>query len=128
MSKALKRRHKKIEKAFRAAKKQASRTPGLHNISTREGEEGRTLFMPVDAKTPLFADGQPSVHDVLQGALGNCYFLAAVASAVKKYPELIRQMMKDHGDEVSVALNVRGKWCVYRVSKAIPKYSTSSSS
>ncbi len=46
---------------------------------------------------PLFAH-DPMLKDIHQGALGDCYFLAALASIVYKNPDTIKEMMKDNGD------------------------------
>ncbi len=46
---------------------------------------------------PLFAH-DPMLKDIHQGALGDCYFLAALASIVSKNPDTIKEMMKDNGD------------------------------
>ncbi len=46
---------------------------------------------------PLFAH-DPMLKDIHQGALGDCYFLAALASIVSKNPETIKEMMKDNGN------------------------------
>ena len=43
---------------------------------------------------PLFAH-EPNTQDIVQGAAGNCFFLAALASLPSKK---IREMMLDHGD------------------------------
>lgn len=50
-----------------------------------------------------YASGQlfvnrPSETDVKQGIVGDCYFLAAVASIAGKEPEVIENMFKDNGD------------------------------
>ncbi len=46
---------------------------------------------------PLFIDG-PSAADVRQGAIGNCYFPAALASIAAQNPDAIKNMIKDNGD------------------------------
>lgn len=46
---------------------------------------------------PLFAH-DPMLKDIHQGALGDCYFLAALAGIVAKNPETIKEMMKDNGN------------------------------
>jgi Calpain family cysteine protease len=46
---------------------------------------------------PLFIDG-PKPDDVRQGAIGDCYFPAAMASLAFWKPEAIRDAIKDNGD------------------------------
>jgi Calpain family cysteine protease len=46
---------------------------------------------------PLFIDG-PKADDVRQGAIGDCYFPAAMASLAFWKPEAIRDAIKDNGD------------------------------
>jgi hypothetical protein len=52
-------------------------------------------YTPVDA--PLFTK-KPSVDDIAQGNLGDCYFLAGLLSAVDKNPDAIQQLLRDNGD------------------------------
>lgn len=47
---------------------------------------------------PLFASTGPSEDDVAQGAIGDCYLMAALAAVAKARPELIRQLIVDLGD------------------------------
>lgn len=46
---------------------------------------------------PLFIDG-PKPDDVRQGAIGDCYFPAAMASLAFWKPEAVRDAIKDNGD------------------------------
>ena len=46
---------------------------------------------------PLFAH-DPMLKDIHQGALGDCYFLAALAGIVSQNPDTIKEMMKDNGN------------------------------
>ncbi len=43
-------------------------------------------------------NGNPSRNDARQGALGDCYFIAAVAAIADKTPDAIRNMFIDNGD------------------------------
>jgi len=49
------------------------------------------------AHQPLFSDG-PDYNDVRQGAIGDCYFLAVLASLSDTDPTVIRQMVTPFGD------------------------------
>ncbi len=47
---------------------------------------------------PLFSSSGPSMDDVKQGQIGDCYFLATLAGAADVSPETIRSMITDLGD------------------------------
>jgi hypothetical protein len=49
------------------------------------------------ASTPLFVDG-PQYDDIAQGAVGDCYYLAALASLADTDPNIIQQMVAPMGD------------------------------
>jgi len=49
------------------------------------------------ADRPLFADG-PDYDDIVQGYVGDCYFLAALASLCDTDPNALRQMITSLGD------------------------------
>lgn len=46
---------------------------------------------------PLFSH-EPTPDDIMQGKLGDCYFIAALCSVAANNPQIIRDMMKDNGD------------------------------
>jgi hypothetical protein len=62
-------------------------------------------------------NGTPSRADARQGALGDCYFIAAVASIADSNPDAVRNMFVDNGD---------GTYTVrfYRVQDSMPDYVT----
>jgi hypothetical protein len=47
---------------------------------------------------PLFTLGNPSMEDVDQNALGDCWFLATLAGAARENPNIIAQSITDLGD------------------------------
>lgn len=47
---------------------------------------------------PLFADQGPTLNDISQGALGDCWLLAGFGSIANSYPDRIRQQVVDFGD------------------------------
>lgn len=47
--------------------------------------------------TPLFSH-EPTQDDIIQGKLGDCYFVASLSSVAANNPQMIRDMMKDNGD------------------------------
>lgn len=58
----------------------------------------KTIVMKdVPRETPLFPH-EPSINDVAQGGLGDCYLLAALSAIIHRNPQLIKECMKDHGD------------------------------
>ncbi len=58
---------------------------------------GNPKFKTVRFTGPLFVDG-PKPSDVRQGAIGNCYFPAALASIAHSDPERIRNMIRQNDD------------------------------
>ena len=62
-------------------------------------------------------NGTPSRADARQGALGDCYFIAAVATIADVNPDAVRNMFVDNGD---------GTYTVrfYRVQDGMPDYVT----
>jgi Domain of unknown function (DUF4157)/Calpain family cysteine protease len=57
-----------------------------HVRNTRPGEKS------------IYIDGEPSSDDIAQTELGDCFFLAVVASIADCDPEKIKEMMEDLGD------------------------------
>ncbi|MGN6725968.1 MAG: C2 family cysteine protease [Tepidisphaeraceae bacterium] len=47
---------------------------------------------------PLFSSAGPSANDVVQGQVGDCYFLSTLAGTAKVSPDVIRNMVSDLGD------------------------------
>jgi Ca2+-binding RTX toxin-like protein len=80
----------------------------FHNSSSVE-LDGQNLWDPtstLDAmfwtsfpNRPLFASNGPSIDDVNQGNLGDCYFLAGLASIAQKGPGWIHERICDLGDD-----------------------------
>jgi len=51
----------------------------------------------VKTDKPLF-DSTPSIKDIKQGAIGDCYLIAGIYSMTNKDPQAIKNMIKDNGD------------------------------
>ncbi len=75
---------------------------------------------------PLFTH-TPSVYDVSQGEVGNCYLIAGITAVVNNNPNFIRNMMYDDGQgNVIVRLNYydsiaeESKPVYYKVKKQVP--------
>jgi hypothetical protein len=59
---------------------------------------------------PVFAVGGPSMTDVNQGYLGDCYLLSALAEVAKNNPSIITSMIQDNGNNTyGVRFYVGGK-------------------
>lgn len=52
------------------------------------------------ADDPLFASGGPTISDINQGDLGDCYLLATLSSVVNTDPGLIRKDIVSDGDGI----------------------------
>jgi hypothetical protein len=80
------------------------KTPKVAGVLTNTSEPS---LVKVDGKTPAYQDipgaklidQGVSPTDVDQGALGDCYFLASVASLAQRNPSAIEQMIKDNGND-----------------------------
>ncbi len=53
-------------------------------------------YSPVSA--PLFAAGGPSMNDINQGYLGDCYLLSSLAEVARQNPSIIQSMITDNGN------------------------------
>lgn len=77
-----------------------SSAPQNGDMPDREsGDEGTEQ----EVEGELFVQGEGDEHaidinDIDQGALGDCYFLAVLASIARVRPDFIRDMIDDHGD------------------------------
>lgn len=79
---------------------------------------------------PLFAPGGPDGDDVVQGQVGNCYFLASLAGAAEVSPNAIRTMLADLGDGTYAVrfTNSSGATKFYRVDNDFAVYNSTSTS
>lgn len=65
------------------------------------------------------------VSDVLQGSVGNCYFLAAVSAVVQHYPDIADELIDETYEEqgiYGVSLWKHGKWQMVWVDGYFPCY------
>jgi hypothetical protein len=70
----------------------------------------------------LFVDG-PQYNDIRQGSVGDCYFMASLASLADQDPGVIRQMIAPMGDGTYAVRFYRGGQPVYvRVDAQLPAY------
>ncbi|MBL8914365.1 MAG: hypothetical protein JNM17_26910 [Archangium sp.] len=72
--------------------------------------DGTPKFKTERFTGPLFID-EPKPDDVRQGAIGNCYFPAAMASVAAMNPEAIKNMIKKNDDGTySVTFHSANSW------------------
>lgn len=71
---------------------------------------------------PLFSSEGPSIDDVKQGQIGDCYFLATLAGAADVSPDLIRSMITDLGDGTYAVrfMDSDNSYRFYRVDNDLP--------
>ncbi len=83
---------KRLRKAYAAtpASLQSAFATDLRRLR-RRGEVG------------LFAETGPSLSDIRQGSLGDCYFLAPLGAIMHRDPNEVRQMIKPDGEGYAVA-------------------------
>lgn len=76
--------------------------PGWETVDRVAGTiESPRIVPKVDTHT-LFVDGAPSVDDIHQGQIGDCYFLAALGTVVSSDPGRITKMITLSGDDAVV--------------------------
>lgn len=96
---------------------------------------GQSLVDPVTTSTsityrrfsdrPLFSAAGPAANDVVQGALGDCYFLATLSSIAQVNAQAIRQSVVDLGDGTfAVQFSSGSAKSFVRVDADLPTYSS----
>ena len=60
------------------------------------------------SQEPLFTH-EPNIADIKQGNVGDCYFLAGLATLLEQDPDFIKRSMRDLGDKVAVRFENFGK-------------------
>jgi Ca2+-binding RTX toxin-like protein len=75
----------------------------------------------------LFATTGPSIDDIDQGAVGDCYFVSALAAIAKTNPDKIQQIVTDLGDGTyAVHFHQGGQDAFVRVDGELYAYSATS--
>lgn len=127
-----KKKNEETEKENEERQKKGLKPLPLTDIEKLKKWGPVTLKTENRSKEPLFAH-EPCAQDVSQVNFGDCYFVAALAKMAGTDSNLIRDMMKDEGDTVTVRFHRRiakeNKWgapstdlipAYVRISKTVP--------
>ncbi|MBQ1548393.1 MAG: hypothetical protein IIZ61_08380, partial [Lachnospiraceae bacterium] len=107
-----------------------SHTKLRENGSLKDGGHIRNAFMNNDvmrkwvdvSKLPIFPH-EPTINDLRQGKVSNCYMLAATTSLIQHDPEAIKHIIKDNGDGTATVRLYKGPGepVFIRVKKEVPR-------
>ena len=71
---------------------------------------GASSFSYAQSNLPLFSNGAPSINDISQGNLGDCYLVCGLAEVALQDPGAIEQMIQQNGNGTyAVRFYVNGK-------------------
>lgn len=70
---------------------------GDHPSSIVQGDINATVSY-VSTSAPFWGSVGPSINDINQGAMGDCYLLSSLAEVTNNDPALIRSMIADNGN------------------------------
>lgn len=109
----------------------ASKELNGQNLTDPDFSDNRTPYTP-DVKNfsshPLFADSGPNQDDIVQGQVGDCYFLAGLSSTARVDAQRIKNSVVDLGDGTYAAEFFDGSnWKFYRVDGDLATYNGTSS-
>ncbi len=85
---------------------------------------GSSLTVSYQACTaPVFSTGGPSINDINQGNMGDCYLLSSLADVARNNPSIITSMIRDNGNNTfGVRFYVGGQENWVTVSNYLPQY------
>lgn len=69
------------------------------------GSTARPSITRTRDERTIFINGTPSIEDIAQGSIGDCYFLAAVTTVAQSDPGHLRGLFTVNGDQVVVRLH-----------------------
>ena len=70
-------------------------------VNTHQAASGKVNYEANKLDLPLFAH-EPCTQDVVQGNMADCYFVSLLSNLVAKDPDVIKNMMHDDGESVTV--------------------------
>jgi hypothetical protein len=70
-------------------------------VSTVVGNTGDAQVMPRPVDQALYIGGGPTLEDVRQGGINDCYFLSAVTNVLQQDPQRLAQCIQPAGNNVS---------------------------
>lgn len=79
--------------------------PGWDTVERIVGSVDAPYRNPKVDTRAIFVDGTPSVDDIHQGQIGDCYFLAALGSVVASDPARVKKMISLSGNNAVVTLH-----------------------
>jgi hypothetical protein len=109
----------------------ASKELSGQNLTDPNAFNNRSNYTPGSANfsdRPLFNNNAPSKDDIVQGQVGDCYFLAGLSATAKQNNQQIKNTMVDLGDGTyGVRFYAGGVERFYRVDGDLPTYQGTSS-
>lgn len=75
------------------------------SVTVRNGSTADPNVVVRREEDALYIGGTPTVDDIMQGAVGDCYFLAAVSNITAQDPQKITASVQNAGTNVAVTLN-----------------------
>lgn len=111
-----------VTNAWKETKKLAGKAVKSVRETLREPTLTKAALGTLDfTGKPLFSDQGPTLADISQGSLNNCYIMATLAGTAAVDPSVIRQTVTDLGDGTYAVRIMRGKSPVYyRVDADLP--------
>ncbi|MBO84373.1 MAG: hypothetical protein CL927_03365 [Deltaproteobacteria bacterium] len=93
---------KSEKKLVRTTSRDKSHDPEWQQVDQRQGSLEQPIVKNRMIEDDIFLGKKPRADDIIQGAINDCYFLAAVTSIVNKDPVRLRQMMTSSGGTLTV--------------------------
>jgi Ca2+-binding RTX toxin-like protein len=88
---------KLVDKWFRGLDRPTADSPEYFD-SNGVPQGHRAYTYQIATSTQLWGAGGPRLEDIVQGNLGDCYFLAGLGMGLTRDPNIIRNMITDNGD------------------------------